>query len=77
MKEFITHLKDKKKPLSSCVFDSFEAWSLDDGLSTFGKFQTMDWDDVLSNQLFDHYSTVILELEKRRQEQEEVEELES
>ncbi|CAG5000760.1 unnamed protein product [Parnassius apollo] len=50
-------------------------WACGDGLSTtYRRFQMTDWEDDLNVQLFDQYSTAILELEKRRRELEEVEE---
>ncbi|CAG4936511.1 unnamed protein product [Parnassius apollo] len=70
-------ITDQKKQLTNYGFDNFEEWISSEGLSmTYEKFRVMDWDDALNEQLFEHFSTVILELKKRRHEQDEMDESE-
>ncbi|CAF4947312.1 unnamed protein product [Pieris macdunnoughi] len=71
MKEYINYLKENKITLTNCGFANFEEWACEEGFSTtYGKLQAMDWDDVLNELLFTHYSDAIMALEKRRVEQE-------
>ncbi|CAG9793247.1 unnamed protein product [Diatraea saccharalis] len=67
MKEFFIYMKTQNKDLTNCGYNTFEEWSLNEGLSmTFGKLQTMDWVEGLESTLFDHYSTALTELEERQ-----------
>lgn len=77
MKEFISYLKENQKTLTNCGFANFEEWACDVGFSTIsGKLQAMDWAEDLNEKLFNHYSDAIMELAKRKAEQEEMEETE-
>lgn len=65
MKQFFIHMKDAKKSLTECSYANFEEWCLDEGLSMMsGKLLEMDWEEDLTEKLFDLYSDFIMELRR-------------
>ncbi|KPJ21207.1 hypothetical protein RR48_01195 [Papilio machaon] len=66
--------RSKGKKLQRSL-DTFEEWCLNEGLSTtYGKLQSMRWENDLEPLLFDHYSSVLVELEERQAQMDDAEE---
>ncbi|CAG9790707.1 unnamed protein product [Diatraea saccharalis] len=68
MKEFFLYMKSQRKDLTNCSYNTFGEWYLNEGLSTtYGRLQSMRWENDLETQLFDHYSSALMELEERQE----------